>query len=130
MSQATYLRYEVLRTFRNRRFLGFSLGFPLALFYLIAGTNRHAQLGGVSFPLYYMTGMVAWGTMIAVVSTGGRLAGERQVGWIRQMRITPLSARPISRPKSSVATSWRCSAWGCSTSLVPHSACTCLPPCG
>ena len=30
------LRYELLRTFRNRRFFLFSLGFPLVLYYLIA----------------------------------------------------------------------------------------------
>ena len=31
MTHPTYLRYEVLRTFRNRRFLIFSLAFPLVL---------------------------------------------------------------------------------------------------
>ncbi len=31
MSSSTYLRYELLRTFRNRRFLLFSLVFPLIL---------------------------------------------------------------------------------------------------
>ena len=57
MKHPTYLRYEVLRTFRNRRFLIFSLGFPLLLFLLIGGTNRKAHLDGISFPLYYMKGM-------------------------------------------------------------------------
>ena len=28
----TYIRYELLRTFRNRRFFVFSLGFPLVLY--------------------------------------------------------------------------------------------------
>ena len=31
-----YLRFELLRTFRNRRFFIFSLGFPLVLYFLIA----------------------------------------------------------------------------------------------
>ena len=61
MSRSTYIRYEVLRTFRNRRFFFFSLGFPLILFLVIAGPNRHSTLDGIAFPLYYMTGMVAWG---------------------------------------------------------------------
>jgi ABC-2 type transport system permease protein len=85
-----YLRYEVLRTYRNRRFLIFSLIFPLILFLVVAGPNRHAMLVGVSFPLYYMSGMVAWGCMVAVISSGGRIAVERTVGWTRQLRITPL----------------------------------------
>lgn len=93
MTRSLYLRYEILRTFRNRRFLLFSLGFPLILFLVVGGANRHASLDGIAFPLYYMTGMTAWGTMIAVVSSGGRIAAERQAGWTRQMRITPLPAR-------------------------------------
>jgi ABC-2 type transport system permease protein len=90
---STYIRYEVLRTFRNRRFLIFSLVFPLVLFFSIAGSNRHAHLLGIPFPLYYMTGMAAWGTMIAVVSGGARIANERSIGWTRQMRVTPLPTR-------------------------------------
>jgi ABC-2 type transport system permease protein len=93
VNQPLYLRYEIVRTLRNRRFLVFSLGFPLILFLVVAGANRHARLDGISFPLYYMTGMTAWGTMIAVVASGARIAAERQAGWIRQMRITPLPAR-------------------------------------
>jgi ABC-2 type transport system permease protein len=86
----TYIRYEVLRTLRNRRFLIFSLIFPLVLFLAIASEHRHAITDGISFPLYFMTGMAAWGSMTAVVSIGGRIAQERSVGWTRQMRITPL----------------------------------------
>jgi len=88
-----YLRFEVLRTLRNRRFLVFSLAFPLVLFFAVAGPNRNARIEGVPFPLYYMTGMAAWGTMVAVVSSGARIAAERSVGWTRQMRITPLTTR-------------------------------------
>lgn len=86
----TFLRYEVLRTLRNRRFLSFSLGFPLVLFLMVAGANRSKTLEGVSFPLYYMTGMVAWGSIVAIISSGSRIASERQIGWTRQLRITPL----------------------------------------
>ena len=93
MSSSTYLRYELLRTFRNRRFLLFSLVFPLILFFSIASAHRTARLDGISFPLYFMTGMAAWGTMVATISSGARIAAERQAGWTRQMRITPLSAR-------------------------------------
>jgi len=90
MTQLTYLRYEVIRTYRNRRFLMFSLAFPLILFLAVAGPHKHATIAGIPFPLCYMTGMVAWGTMVAVISSGARIAAERQVGWTRQLRITPL----------------------------------------
>jgi ABC-2 type transport system permease protein len=91
MTRFTYLRFEVLRTIRNRRFLIFSLAFPLILLLTIAGPNRHIIIDGIGFPLYYMTGMAAWGSMNAVVSSGARIAQERSVGWTRQMRTTPLS---------------------------------------
>jgi ABC-2 type transport system permease protein len=90
MKGPTYVRYEVLRTVRNRRFLIFSLVFPLVLFLTIAGAHRTATADGIGFPLYYMTGMAAWGSMTAVISSGARIAQERQVGWTRQLRITPL----------------------------------------
>ena len=97
--RSIYVRYEVLRTVRNWRFLLFSLGFPLILFLVVAGSNRHATLDGISLPLYYMTGMAAWGTMMAVISTGGRISAERQVGWTRQIRITPLPTSAYFRAK-------------------------------
>ena len=92
MSDLTYVRYEVLRTIRNRRFLIFSLVFPLILFFAIASAHRHVIVDGITFPLYYMTGMAAWGSMTAVISSGARIAAERQVGWTRQLRITPLKS--------------------------------------
>ncbi len=93
MTTAVYTRYELLRTVRNRRFFIFSLIFPLILFYLVAGPNKSAKLAGIPFPVYYMSGMLAWGSMQAVIAGGARIALERAAGWTRQMRITPLSMR-------------------------------------
>jgi ABC-2 type transport system permease protein len=97
-----YTRYELLRTLRNRRFFLLSLGFPLVLFFVIAGPNRNVKDfdgSGISFPLYYMVGMTAFGTMSAMLSCGARIAAERAVGWNRQLRISPLSTRAYFRAK-------------------------------
>jgi ABC-2 type transport system permease protein len=97
-----YARYELRRTFRNRRFFVFSLGFPLVLYYLIALPNRdESSLGGtgLSAPLYFMVGLAAFGAMNSVLSVGARIAGERTVGWNRQLRLTPLSTRTYFRVK-------------------------------
>lgn len=102
MSSLRYLRYELLRTFRNRRFMVFALGFPLVLYLLIGGTNKniHNLSGtGISAPLYFMVGMVSWGTMSAMLSSGGRIAIERAAGWNRQLRLTPLTPRTYFRAK-------------------------------
>ena len=102
MNVATYTRYELLRTFRSRRFFIFSLGFPLVLYFLIALPNRHVKdlsNSGISAPLYFMIGLTAFGTMTAMLSAGARIAGERAVGWNRQLRITPLPTIVYFRTK-------------------------------
>ncbi len=91
-----YTRFELLRTLRNGRFLFFSLGFPLAFYFLLAGAQGNEENfsnSGLSAALYYMVGLAAFGTMMATVSSGARISGERAVGWNRQLRITPLSSR-------------------------------------
>ncbi len=98
----TYTRYELLRTFRNRRFFLLSLGFPLILYFVIAGPNRDVRNlsnSGVSLPLYFMVGLASFGTMSAMLSCGARIAAERAVGWNRQLRISPLSPRAYFRAK-------------------------------
>lgn len=99
MNALLYTRYELLRTFRNRRFLLLSLGFPVVLFFSVAGPNQHKHLQGISFPLYYMIGMATFGTMGAMLSSGARISAERAVGWNRQLRISPLSTRAYFRAK-------------------------------
>jgi ABC-2 type transport system permease protein len=90
MTSAIYFRYEVLRNFRIWQFIFFALAWPLIVFFTVTSANRHSVFDGVSFPLYFMTGMAAMGTIIGVVSRGSLIAVERSIGWTRQMRITPL----------------------------------------
>ena len=90
MTAITYARYDMRRLYRNRRFLIFTIGFPLLLFLFVANSNKDVKLEGIPFPVYYLTGMMAWGTMNAVSAGGGIISFERSVGWTRQLRITPL----------------------------------------
>lgn len=102
MSTATYTRFEVSRAFRNRRFFLFSVAFPLLMYYAIAAPNRDVQDfggSGIDAPLYFMVGLTAFGTMNAVLACGARIAAERSLGWNRQLRLTPLTARAYFRTK-------------------------------
>jgi ABC-2 type transport system permease protein len=90
MTQSTYLRYEVLRNFRNFRFLFLTLAFPLVLYVAVTSANRHTVFDGTAFSLYFMVAMATLGTMAGVVSSAAVIAAERSSGWTRQMRITPL----------------------------------------
>jgi ABC-2 type transport system permease protein len=98
----TYLRFELLRILRSRRFFFLALGFPVVLYYLIAGPNRHDRnLSSTGLPLrlYYMVGLATFGTMNAMLSSGARIAAERATGWNRQLRITPLTTFSYFRAK-------------------------------
>jgi ABC-2 type transport system permease protein len=102
----TYARSELLRAFRNRRFFILSVVFPLVLFWMVAGPQRdESSLSGTGIPapLYYMVTMAAYGGMIAVMSAGARIAAERDAGWTRQLRISPLPVRTYFRTKLAVA---------------------------
>ena len=91
MIRTTYLRYEVLRNFRNWRFLFLTLTFPLVLYLSVASANRHATINGIAFTVYFMAAMATLGTMASVVSSAAVIAADRSTGWTRQMRITPLT---------------------------------------
>lgn len=97
---ATYARFEFIRLFRNRQNFIFSIIFPIVMFYAIAGANKNQKIvDGITFPRYYFAGMIAFGTLAAVLAGGARIAFERQVGWNRQLRLTPLSPRAYLRTK-------------------------------
>jgi ABC-2 type transport system permease protein len=101
MNQVAYMRFELLRTFRNRRFFIFSLGIPLVFYWLIASPQHDKVIShtGLTYAAYYMIGLASFGTMMSMISTGARIATERQAGWTRQLRISPLSVRAYFRAK-------------------------------
>jgi ABC-2 type transport system permease protein len=103
MSTLTYARFELLRTVRNRQSMIFTVAFPIIMYFLLAGPNKDStdflKTAGVGAAQYYMVGLLSFGAMIAVLSGGARIAAERTIGWNRQLRLTPLSARSYLRTK-------------------------------
>ncbi len=97
---ATYVRFEMMRLFRNRQNFIFSLIFPVVLFLLIGGTNGDkVVVGNITYARFYMAGMIGFGTLAAVLAGGARIAMERQIGWNRQLRLTPLTPGAYLRTK-------------------------------
>jgi ABC-2 type transport system permease protein len=86
----TYLRLELLRALRSPRYFVFVVGMPVGLFLLFASLYGDGTQDGISGKAWLMVSMSVFGAMGAAVSVGGRIAGERQVGWTRQLRLTPL----------------------------------------
>ncbi len=82
---------EVNRLRRNRRYLLFTIALPVIL-YLIVG-KQGSKAYGVDFAAYYMVAMATFGAFAGALNGNAiRIAEERKVGWIRQLRLTPLPA--------------------------------------
>ena len=95
MMPAAYTRFELVRTFREGKLLAAAFVTPVILYFVFALPARNEgnfAATGVPAPLYYMVSLASFGTMMAMMSAGIRIAGERQAGWTRQLRITPLPA--------------------------------------
>ncbi|MEV6108328.1 ABC transporter permease [Streptomyces sp. NPDC051940] len=85
-----YLRLEIRRTLREGHYVAFTVGMPVLLYILFSnvgvdgGDKADVQTG-------LMIGMAAYGGMGAALSNGSTVAEDRALGWLRQLRITPLS---------------------------------------
>lgn len=86
---------DVRRILRNPRYLIFAIGMPLGFYFLYS-----AEFGGVARPFdgttwgaYFLISMVTFGGIGTTLNvTGTQTAAERDQGWHRLLRVTPLSA--------------------------------------
>jgi ABC-2 type transport system permease protein len=92
-SMVVYLRFEVMRAARHRRYFILTIAVPAGL-YLALGrrTPKNIDIGGIPFAAYFAVSMISFAAMSSGLNAGGaRLAMERTSGWTKQIRITPLS---------------------------------------
>jgi ABC-2 type transport system permease protein len=100
------VRAELLRLTRNRRYLIFTVGFPVVI-YLLVGKDVNTKAYGISLGAYYMVSMAMFGAFSgALTGNAQRIAQEKKDGWIRQLRLTPLPANAyvVSKVIVSMAT--------------------------
>ncbi|MCI3927102.1 ABC transporter permease [Paenibacillus sp. TRM 82003] len=84
---------ESLRLLRSPFFLLFSLAMPIGFYFLFAGLNgSDTRLAGTTWGAYSLMSMTAFSLIGTAVSQFGiRLAYERKDGWMRLLKLTPLS---------------------------------------
>jgi ABC-2 type transport system permease protein len=86
-------RAEIHRLRRNKRYLLFTVGLPVILYLLIGKQEPTGTVYGVPFTAYYMVAMATFGAFSGALNGNAiRISEERKVGWIRQLRLTPLPA--------------------------------------
>jgi len=101
-----YLMLEARVIARNSRFLIFTLIMPAVLFVIYVGL--WGQLGaafpdGTPVAPSLMVSMSGYGAMGAAMSTGMGIAIERDYGWMRQLRLTPMSGLSYLLAKATLA---------------------------
>ncbi|MEU5080477.1 MULTISPECIES: ABC transporter permease [Streptomyces] len=101
------IKLELVRALRNRKFLFFTVIYPSALFLLIAGNaDSHTEVDGtgLTLPTYMMVSMASFGALTAtLMGNSERIAKERESGWVRQLRLTPLPGRGYVLAKTAGA---------------------------
>lgn len=89
-----YLRLEVRRALRNRRYLAMTVVFPVVIYVLytavVPAAPGDAAIGGLAWPVYFLVSMASYGAIGAAMSQAVPVATERRSGWTRQLRVTPL----------------------------------------
>ncbi|MGW7724679.1 ABC transporter permease [Streptomyces canus] len=101
------IKLELTRALRNRKFLFFSVMYPSLLFLIIAGnadSTSKVDGTGLTLPTYMMVSMASFGALTAVLmGNSERIAKEREGGWVRQLRLTPLPGRGYVFAKTASA---------------------------
>lgn len=87
-----YLRLEVRRTLRDTGFVIGGIAMPVMMYLLFTnlggGSDGGWQTGS-------MIGMAAYGAVGSALNTGGGVAEDRSIGWLRQLRVTPMTPREV-----------------------------------
>ncbi|MEV6741277.1 ABC transporter permease [Streptomyces sp. NPDC051104] len=86
-----YLRLEVRRTLRDVGFVIGGVAMPVMMYLLF--TNIGENDG--SWRTASMVGMAAYGAVGSALNTGGGVAEDRAIGWLRQLRVTPMTPRQV-----------------------------------
>ncbi|MDQ0786720.1 ABC-2 type transport system permease protein [Streptomyces sp. B3I7] len=87
-----YLWLEVRRTLRDVGFVIGGVVMPVMMYLLF--TNVGGGADG-DWKAAAMVGMAAYGAVGSALSTGGGVAEDRAIGWLRQLRVTPMTPRQV-----------------------------------
>lgn len=85
------IRAELSRTLRNRRFAMVSIALPLILYLVFSKAMKGAQAAEAA--KYILISMTAFSLVGTGINTFGlRLASERNRGWTKVLKVTPMPA--------------------------------------
>ncbi|WP_263986622.1 ABC transporter permease [Streptomyces sp. NK15101] len=87
-----YVRLEVRRTLRDTGFALGTVAVPVMMYLLFTNLGGQNEEG---WKAASMVGMAAYGALGAALSIGTGVAEDKGSGWLRQLRITPMSPHQV-----------------------------------
>ncbi|MDI6104193.1 ABC transporter permease [Actinoplanes sp. NEAU-A12] len=97
-----YLRFELRRLVRDPRLMFFSIIGPVATYLIFSGWSAGERLEGLAAPVAVMIGLAGYGAVAGVLMVGSAVSQERAVGWLRQLRVTPLTSGQVVAVKTLI----------------------------
>ncbi|MEU1115188.1 MULTISPECIES: ABC transporter permease [unclassified Streptomyces] len=88
-----YLRLEIRRTLRDPGYVISAVAMPVLMYLLFTNIGRDDGQG--DWKAQSMIGMAAYGALGAAMNTGTGVAEDKTIGWLRQLRVTPMSSRAV-----------------------------------
>ncbi|MEV0001579.1 ABC transporter permease [Micromonospora sp. NPDC050980] len=87
-----YLRLELRRTLRAPGFLIFTIVMPLVMYLIFTNLGAVTGQGDAGdAALYAMISIGGFGAIGALLNYGSSIVADRSSGWLRHLRLTPLS---------------------------------------
>lgn len=87
-----YVLLEVRRTLREPAFVIFGIGMPVMMYLLFTNIGDDVDS---DWKTASMIGMAAYGALGAALSIGTGVAEDKSIGWLRQLRATPMAPRAV-----------------------------------
>jgi ABC-2 type transport system permease protein len=89
-----YIRLELLRTIRDGGFIIFGIASPVVM-YLVLSNLALAPGDRHTGAIVTMVSMAAYGALGGAFNNGSGIAEDRAAGWLRQLRLTPLTPAQV-----------------------------------
>src|SRR5439155_24763850 len=95
-----YLRLEVRRMLRTPGFLVFTIAMPLVVYLVFSNLGTLTGQDKHDTALYMMVAIGGYGASGALLNYGSGGVADPTLGWLRQLRLTPLSPAEVVLAKA------------------------------
>ncbi|GLX01859.1 ABC transporter permease [Microtetraspora sp. NBRC 16547] len=89
-----YVRLELVRSLRDGGYIIFGVVMPVVMYLLFTNLGL-AQGDKHDAALFTMVSMAAYGALGSAFNNGSGIAEDRAAGWLRQLRLTPMTPAQV-----------------------------------